>query len=71
MGRTYSLFKRPTGHQLTKYVYGTTTSDSDVASFDLLRAVIYPDSDDVDSPLGNGADGVYDRVEYKYTGWAK
>ena len=41
-------------------------SDSDIARSDLLRAVIYPDSDDVASPLGNGPDGVYDRVEHRY-----
>ncbi|MCI0539757.1 MAG: transglycosylase SLT domain-containing protein [Verrucomicrobiales bacterium] len=64
--KTLTAKNATTGDQLTKYVYGTTTSDSDVASFDLLRAVIYPDSDDADSPLGNGADGVYDRMEYKY-----
>ncbi|MBL7041600.1 MAG: RHS repeat-associated core domain-containing protein [Pirellulaceae bacterium] len=52
--------------QVTKYVYGTTLTDSDVARSDVLRAVIYPDSDDVDSPLGDGPDGVYDRVEHKY-----
>lgn len=55
-----------TGDQVTMYVYGTTTADSDIARNDLLRAAIYPDSDDVDSPLGNGSDGVYDRVEYRY-----
>ena len=33
---------------------------------DLLRAVIYPDSDDPADLSGNGADGTYDRVEYKY-----
>jgi YD repeat-containing protein len=55
-----------TGDQVTKYIYGTTLSDSQVASYDLLRAVIYPDSDDADNPLGNGSDGVYDRVEFKY-----
>jgi len=33
---------------------------------DLLRAVICRDSDDTASPLGNGADGVCDRVEYGY-----
>lgn len=37
-----------------------------IARSDLLRAVIYPDSDDVSSPLGNGPDGVYDRVEHRY-----
>jgi RHS repeat-associated protein len=52
--------------QVTKYIYGTTLSDSDVARSDLLRAEIYPDSDDVDSPLGDGTDGVYDRIEYKH-----
>jgi hypothetical protein len=39
---------------------------SDVARADLLRAVIYPDSHDVASPLGNGADGIYDRVEHTH-----
>jgi RHS repeat-associated protein len=52
--------------QTTKYVYGTTLTDSDIARSDLLRAVIYPDSDDVDSPLGDGTDATYDRVEHKY-----
>jgi RHS repeat-associated protein len=52
--------------QVTKYVYGTTLTDSDIARSDLLRSEIYPDSDDVDSPLGDGADSTYDRVEYKY-----
>ena len=33
---------------------------------DLLRAVIYPDSDDPADLSGNGADGIYDRVEYRY-----
>ena len=55
-----------TGDQVTTYVYGTTLSDSAIARNDLLRAEIYPDSDDVADPLGNGVDGVYDRVEYKY-----
>jgi RHS repeat-associated protein len=32
-----------TGDQVTQYVYGTTLSDSDVASNELLRTVIYPD----------------------------
>src|SRR5439155_8145942 len=32
-----------TGNQLTQYVYGTTLSDSDIASNELLRTVIYPD----------------------------
>lgn len=37
-----------TGNQVTRYVYGTTLSDSDVARADLLRAEIYPDSEDTD-----------------------
>jgi len=52
--------------QTTTYVYGTTLSESDIARSDLLRAEIYPDSDDVASPLGDGADTTYDRIEYKY-----
>lgn len=56
-----------TGDQITRYAYGTTPADSGVARTDLLRAEIYPDSDDTASPLGDGADGVYDRIEYKYS----
>ncbi len=55
-----------TGDQTTEYVYGTTLSESLVARSDLLRAEIYPDSDDVSDPLGDGTDGVYDRLEYTY-----
>ncbi|MFV2067067.1 MAG: hypothetical protein ACC645_08805 [Pirellulales bacterium] len=55
-----------TGNQVTTYVFGTTLSDSDIASSLLKRAEIYPDSDDVTDPLGNGADGIYDRIEFKY-----
>jgi hypothetical protein len=60
--------KNPTtGDQTTTYVYRVTTaSGSDFAHNGLLRAVIYPDSDDTASPLGNGADSIYDRVELKY-----
>lgn len=56
--------------QTTTYVYGATLSDSDIARSDLLRAVIYPDSDDsrtgVPPVLSDGPDGVYDRVEHRY-----
>ncbi|MCA9171691.1 MAG: hypothetical protein KDB23_28685, partial [Planctomycetales bacterium] len=52
--------------QTTTYVYGTTLSDSDIARSDLLRAEIYPDSDDTSDPLGNGTDATYDRIEYTY-----
>ena len=55
-----------TGDQLTRYLYGTTLSDSSIARSDLLRAEIYPDSDDTSDPLANGSDGVYDRIEFKY-----
>ena len=48
------------------YVYGTALSDSAIARSDLLRAEIYPDSDDMAEPLGDGPDEVYDRVEYRY-----
>ncbi|MEX2119699.1 MAG: hypothetical protein WD847_08900 [Pirellulales bacterium] len=64
--KTLTAKNPTTGDQVTKYVYGSTLAESGVASSQLLRAVIYPDSDDEDSPLGNGADGIYDRVEYKY-----
>jgi hypothetical protein len=64
--KTITAKNPTTGDQVTKYVFGTTLTDSDVARSDLLRAVIYPDSDDTDSPLGNGTDGIYDRVEHKY-----
>jgi RHS repeat-associated protein len=49
--------------QMTTYVYGTAANP---ARNDLLIAEIYPDSDDIPSPLGNGPDAVYDRVEYTY-----
>jgi len=63
---TLTAVNPSTGNQVTRYVYGTTLADSDVARSDLLRAEIYPDSDDTADPLGNGPDGVYDRIEYKY-----
>ena len=54
-----------TGDQTTTYVYGTTLSDSGVATSTLKRAEIYPDSDDT-TALGDGTDDVYDRIEFKY-----
>ena len=56
-----------TGDQETLYVYGTSVGDTtpDIFRNDLLRAVIYPDSDDT-AALGNGDDEIYDRVELKY-----
>jgi len=55
-----------TGDQVRQYVYGTTLTDSGIASSLLKRAEIYPDSDDSADPLGNGPDEVYDRIEFKY-----
>ncbi len=56
-----------TGDQVTRYVYGTAAGGLSPAVYrnDLMRAEIYPDSDDT-TALGNGTDGVYDRVEYAY-----
>ncbi len=53
--------------QTTHYVYGTTTTESGVASGSLLRAIIYPESNDTATPsLGNGSDGIFDRTEFTY-----
>ena len=58
--------KNPTtGDQTTTYVYGTTLSDSEIATSTLKRAEIYPDSDDAPL-LGDGTDGVFDRIEFCY-----
>ena len=56
-----------TGTQTTYYVYGTATGGITPAVYrnDLVRAEIYPDSDDT-TGLADGNDGTYDRVEYKY-----
>lgn len=48
-----------TGDQLTKHFCGATLSQSAVASNDLLRAVIYPDSTDTD-PTGS------DQLKFQY-----
>ena len=61
-----TLINEVTGNQVTRWVYGTTTEESEVARTDLLRAKIYPESDDTPSPLGDGPDGVYERIEYGY-----
>ena len=58
--------KNPTtGDQVTKYVYGSDVGGitPEIYRNDVLRAEIYPDSDDTTS-LGNGTDGTYDRIEY-------
>jgi RHS repeat-associated protein len=54
-----------TGDQVTTYVYGTTLTESEIATSTLKRAEIYPDSDDTPS-LGDGTDGVFDRIEFCY-----
>ena len=49
------------------YVYGSWLGGLSPAIYraDLLRAVIYPDSDDT-AALDDGSDATYDRVEYRY-----
>ncbi len=61
-----TLQNSATGAQVTRWQYGTTLDDSAIASSKLVRAKIFPDSDDASNPLSNGADGAYDRVEYAY-----
>jgi RHS repeat-associated protein len=63
---TLTLVNDETGNQVTRWVYGTTLADSGVARKDLLRAKIYPMSDDSHAPIGNGWDGTYQRTEYGY-----
>ncbi|MDY0170673.1 MAG: hypothetical protein RBS80_29295 [Thermoguttaceae bacterium] len=65
--RTLTAKNPATGDQVTRYVYGSHLGvDSPlICRNDLLRAEIYPDSDDTPD-LGDGADGVFDRVEYEY-----
>lgn len=50
---TLTVKNNVTGDQVTTWEYGTTLDDSDIASNQLLRAKVYPDSED-------------DRVEYAY-----
>lgn len=61
-----TLINSVTGNQVTRWIYGTTLEDSDLASNNLLRAKIYPESDDRPAPLNAGADGIYARLEYCY-----
>lgn len=63
---TLTLVNDVTGDQVTRWVYGTTLTDSAVATGHLLRAKIYPESDDSNAPLGNGPDGIYERTEHTY-----
>ncbi|WP_428307945.1 RHS repeat domain-containing protein [Lacipirellula sp.] len=63
-----ALQKNSSDDQVTHYVYGTDQGDGtpEVYRNDLLRAEIYADSDDSEDLSGNGADGLYDRIEYEY-----
>ncbi|MEM7314380.1 MAG: hypothetical protein AAF497_14630, partial [Planctomycetota bacterium] len=61
-----TLVNEVTGDQVTQWIYGTTPSDSAIATSYLLRAKIYPESDNSAAPLGDGPDGVYERIEYQY-----
>ncbi len=49
---------------MTRWLFGTTLADSGVATGNLLRAKIYPESDDEHNPLGDGPGGEYERIEY-------
>ncbi len=63
-----SVKNSTTGDQITQYVRGTDVGGlaPQIYRNDLLRSEIYPDSDDPTDLSGDGADAVYDRVEYKY-----
>jgi YD repeat-containing protein len=63
---TLTLVNGVTGDQVTRWVYGTTMTDAGIATGHLLRAKIYPESDDSNAPLGNGPDGIYERTEHTY-----
>ena len=66
---TLTAYQSSSVSEVTTYVYGVTTSGtgpSNLVSNSMLHAVIYPDSDDVADPLGNGTDSTYDRVELAY-----
>ncbi|TWT73416.1 RHS repeat-associated core domain-containing protein [Allorhodopirellula solitaria] len=52
---TLTAVNAATGNQVTQYIYGTTLSDSAIASSSLLRREIYPDST-----------GTSDSVSYTY-----
>lgn len=63
---TLTLVNAVTGDQVTRWIYGTTLDDSAMATGHLLRAKIYPESDDASAPLGDGPDGIYERIEHTY-----
>lgn len=58
-----------TGDQVTKWVYGSEwneATDAGIARTDLVRAKLYPESDDDTDPLDDGVDGEFERIEYDY-----
>jgi RHS repeat-associated protein len=57
-----TLVNGDTGNQVTKWIFGTTLEDSTIASNNLLRTKIYPESED--RPVG--PDGVYAQLQYTY-----
>ncbi len=56
---TLTAVNATTGNQVTKFIYGTTLTDSDLATNDLLRCKIFPDSSDT-TPTGT------DQVKFEY-----
>lgn len=62
LSQNSARFNSPTDNQETRYVYGGLGIDSDISRPDLLRAVIYPDSND----NGGGTGSNYDRVEFAW-----
>lgn len=58
---TLTAVNATTGHQVTTYLYGTTLTDSNIVTSDLLSAVVYPDSTDTLNPLSGS-----DHVAYAY-----
>lgn len=63
--RTVAVDNGVTGAQVTQYIFGTTLNDSEIASSQLLRGVIYPDSDNTYDPLTHTFSGTYNRIEHR------
>ena len=62
-----TAYRSEAAAEVTRWIYGTSLAESGVASNSLLRAKVYPDSDDP-GPGEDGADLTYDRVEFRYKG---
>jgi RHS repeat-associated protein len=58
---TLTAINATTGNQMTTYLYGTTLTDSNIVTSNLLSAVVYPDSTDTLNPLSGS-----DHVSYAY-----